>query len=480
MNSAVRTGSIIIALSWVVLLGGCDGAQTLASASASAPNADSKLDANLYANPNVEDSTRLPGAPAPQIRPDLFIAPPAAIEVQRVVTNNAPTVHDTAESAMDTGSPAEQPAVDVTATGADAVANGVAAKAADAGAAEAADGYPLLGAIVGPGQREHLTWSATETFTGPATPTAVLVVNGRETGPTLCLTAAVHGDELNGIETVRRVVHDVNPEKLRGTLIAVPIVNLEAFHRHSRYLPDRRDLNRFFPGNPTGSSASRIAHSFFTEVIQHCDGLVDLHTGSFHRTNLPQLRADLSVAAVVELTKGFGATVTLHSEGGPGTLRRAAVDAGIPAVTLEAGAPLSVQDADVKHAVKSIHTLLDKMDMYDKRGIWGNPEPVYYTSRWVRADSGGVMFGQVKLGKRVRVGDLLATVTDPITNKHAEIVSPFTGRVLGMAMDQFVMPGFATFHIGIEAEVDEATQGSDELELDHAVAVYEPERDQNE
>jgi hypothetical protein len=290
----------------------------------------------------------------------------------------------------------------------------------------------------------------------------------------------VHGDELNGIETVRRVVHDVNPEKFTGTLIAVPIVNLEAFHRHSRYLPDRRDLNRFFPGNPTGSSASRIAHSFFTEVIQHCDGLVDLHTGSFHRTNLPQLRADLSVDAVVELTQGFGATVTLHSEGGLGTLRRAAVDAGIPAVTLEAGAPLQVQEGDVKHAVKSIHTLLDKMDMYDKRGIWGSPEPVYYTSRWVRADSGGIMFGKVKLGRRVKVGELLGTVTDPITNKQTDIVSPFTGRVLGKALDQFVMPGFATFHIGIETEVDEATQDADLPELDHAVAIYEPERDQNE
>src|SRR5690606_30515697 len=174
-----------------------------------------------------------------------------------------------------------------------------------------------------------------ETFTGNSAPSAVLVAHGTEPGPTLCLTAAIHGDELNGIETVRRVLHDLEPERLAGTVVGVPIVNLQGFHRNSRYLPDRRDLNRYFPGNPTGSAASRIAHSLFSQVIRHCSALVDLHTGSFHRTNLPQVRGDLNDEAVVKLTAGFGSTVILHSSGGEGTLRRAAVDAGIPAVTLE-------------------------------------------------------------------------------------------------------------------------------------------------
>ncbi len=352
---------------------------------------------------------------------------------------------------------------------------------AETTSAETATGFALLNERVAPGTRQRLTWTATETYTGTAIPTPVLVVNGSQPGPTLCLTAAVHGDELNGIETVRRIVYNLNPEKLSGTVIGVPIVNIQGFQRHSRYLPDRRDLNRFFPGNPTGSSASRIAHSFFDEIVRHCDSLVDLHTGSFHRTNLPQLRADLRLEEVVALTKGFGSNVILHSEGAVGSLRRAAVEAGVPAVTVEAGAPLRVEEDEVKHSVKSIHTLLDTLGMYNKRSLWGNPEPAYYASYWVRADNGGILFTQVKLGKRVQQGDVLGTVTDPISNKQSTITSPFKGRILGMAMNQFVMPGYATFHVGMEAEVDEATQGDTDPAMDHAVALNsEPEDEASE
>ncbi|MGI9326671.1 MAG: succinylglutamate desuccinylase [Pseudomonadales bacterium] len=335
--------------------------------------------------------------------------------------------------------------------------------------------FEMLDSLIQAGTMKRLTWNATEAFSGTTVPTPILVAHGAQTGPTLCLTAAVHGDELNGIETVRRVIHDVAPEKLNGTLIGVPIVNMAGFQRHSRYLPDRRDLNRFFPGHPRGSSASRIAYSFFKEVIVRCDGLVDLHTGSFHRTNLPQLRANLNNDAVVKLTEGFGSTIILHSDGGVGTLRRAAVEAGIPAVTLEAGEPLRLQGDEVRHSVKGIYTLLETLGMYDKRGIRGGPEPVYYTSEWVRADTGGILFSSIKLGKRIKRDDLLGTVTDPISNEQEEIRSPYSGRVIGMALNQFVMPGFATYHIGIEAETaDEAKQDEDPVILSHDVA-FEPE-----
>ena len=173
------------------------------------------------------------------------------------------------------------------------------------------------------------------------------------------------------------------------------------------------------------------------------------------------------------VAEGFGATVILHSEGTEGTLRRAAVDAGIPAVTLEAGEPLRVQDDAVQHGVKGIHTLLDTLGMYAKRSFWGNPEPTYYTSQWVRADQGGILFGAVKLGKRVKRGDVLGTVTDPISNESSAIVSPHTGRIIGMALNQFVMPGYATFHIGLEAEVNDATHEAMDLDIAHAIASYE-------
>lgn len=327
--------------------------------------------------------------------------------------------------------------------------------------------FILLGAEVPAGTSTRLSWSPSETFEGIANPTPVLVINGKKPGPVLCLTAAVHGDELNGIEIVRRMLYNIDAGKLSGAVIGVPIVNLQGFRRTSRYLADRRDLNRFFPGNPDGSSASRIAHSFFNEVILRCSALVDLHTGSFHRTNLPQLRANLKNSDVVKLTHGFGATVVLHSDAAAGTLRRAAVDAGIPAVTLEAGEPMRVQEKEVEHGVRGIQTLLHHLKMYKKPGMWGEPEPVYYQSTWVRADQGGILFTRVHLGKRVRKGDLLGTVTDPITNVRAEITSPHNGRVLGMALNQVVMPGFAAFRIGIQKSEDELAEPARELGTTH-------------
>ncbi|WP_020412558.1 succinylglutamate desuccinylase/aspartoacylase family protein [Microbulbifer sp. SSSA007] len=316
----------------------------------------------------------------------------------------------------------------------------------------------LLGAEVPPATSTRLAWSPSQHFEGVYSPTAVLVVNGAKPGPVLCLTAAVHGDELNGVETVRRVMYDLDAEQLNGAVIGVPIVNLQGFHRSSRYLTDRRDLNRHFPGDPNGSSASRIANSFFHEVITHCNAVVDLHTGSFYRTNLPQLRGDLTNPKIVKMTKGFGSTVVLHSAGAKGTLRRAAVEAGIPTVTLEAGAPMVLDERSVSHSVKGIRTLLNQLGMVSKFRLWGDPEPVYYNSTWQRSSNGGIIFSEVQLGEFVRKGDLLGTVTNPITNVRTEIRSEHDGRVLGMALDQVVQPGFAAYHIGIQAPQEQISQ----------------------
>ena len=291
----------------------------------------------------------------------------------------------------------------------------------------------ILGTKIHPDSYQRVSWTATELFEGIPVSTPVLVVNGKFAGPTLCLTAAVHGDELNGIEMVRRVMHNLKPEKLSGAVLGVPIVNLQGFRRGSRYLPDRRDLNRFFPGNPYGSAASRIAHSFFTEIISHCDALIDLHTGSFERANLPQLRADLRDPDVVTLTQGFGATVILHSEPAEGTLRFAATAADIPAVTLEAGGPSELELREVKHGVKGIETLLNTLGMVKKIRLWGEAEPVYYRSTWVRANRGGILLADVTLGSTVRQGDLLGTITDPMNNASTKLYSPHSGRIIGMA-----------------------------------------------
>lgn len=345
----------------------------------------------------------------------------------------------------------------------------------------------ILGTEVPPATATRLSWSPNHSFEGISSPTPILIVNGSKPGPVLCLTAAIHGDELNGIEIVRRVLYNIEAESLVGSVIGVPIVNLEGFRRTSRYLTDRRDLNRSFPGNPRGSSAARIAHSFFTQVITHCDALVDLHTGSFHRTNLPQLRADITKPTVVSLTQGFGSTVVLQSIGGRGTLRRAAVDAGIPAVTLEAGESMRLQEDAVDHGVRGIRTLMHKLGMLEKFSFWGDPEPVYYNSAWVRADLGGILFRNVELGDRVVTGDVLGVVTDPITNVRDEIVASYDGRVIGMALNQVVLPGFAAFHIGIktpqalilepEKIVPQGAEGLDELSDADTPAVRESSAD---
>jgi len=332
---------------------------------------------------------------------------------------------------------------------------------ADAVTAAAGVAVPItvLNTEVMPGTSIRLSWSATELFEGVPVSTPVLVVNGALPGPTLCMTAAVHGDELNGIEVVRRVMHDLNPSKVSGVVIGIPIVNVQGFRRGSRYLPDRRDLNRYFPGNPTGSAAARIAHSFFNNVVMHCDALIDLHTGSFERANLPQIRADLRNPDVMTLTQGFGSMVILHSNPAVGSLRHAATRAGIPAVTLEAGGPSQLELNEVKLGVKGIETLVNTLGMVKQRRLWGDPEPVYYRSSWVRANNGGILLTDVSLGSTVRKGDLLGTITDPMNNARTELRSPYSGRIIGMARNQVVMPGFAAFHVGIqtdEAPVDEA------------------------
>ena len=308
----------------------------------------------------------------------------------------------------------------------------------------------LLNTIVPPAKTERLFWQPNQGLDDLTLPTPVLVVNGARTGPVLCLTAAIHGDELNGIEIVRRILHGIDPEELSGVVIGVPIVNLQGFQRTSRYLTDRRDLNRFFPGQSQGNSAARIAHSFFNDIVQHCQFLVDLHTGSAHRDNLPQIRANLHHPDAAAFAQAFGMPVILHNEGTEGMLRKAALDIGIPSVTLEAGKSLTFQEEAIKYGVKSIRTLLSNLTMLESDSSWDKLESIYYHSAWVRVDHGGILFSTVELGDQITKNKVLGVVTNPITNIRSEIISPYNGKVIGRAIDQVVMPGFAGFHIGIQ------------------------------
>ena len=324
----------------------------------------------------------------------------------------------------------------------------------------------LLGAKIEPGSAKVVSWAFETTFADISVPVPVLVVNGTKPGPTICLTAAVHGDELNGIEIVRRVVHETRPNKLSGAIIGVPIVNLQGFQRATRYLPDRRDLNRYFPGRENGSYASRVAYNFFNQVITHCDHVIDIHTGSLSRTNLPQIRANLSDPATAALAKQMGSIVVLQSRGGLGTLRRAATDIGIPAVTLEAGAPNNLQKDAVEEGVKTVKSAIRSLGMADKPFWTRSAEPVFYRSKWIRARRGGILFSKVELGDNVEPDQVLGLLSDPITNKTTRIRSPLAGRVIGMALNQVMYPGFAAYHIGLKSSMVEAAQ-PDDLEEDN-------------
>ncbi|GAB3731884.1 hypothetical protein GCM10028862_12400 [Luteimonas pelagia] len=321
------------------------------------------------------------------------------------------------------------------------------------------DPFLIAGETVEPGTRKTIEWTgAPRDGDGRGLP--VTVVHGAKRGPALCLFAAIHGDEINGIEAVRQVLKRTGAETLAGTLVGVPVVNLGGYVRGSRYLPDRRDLNRAFPGSPRGSAASRLAHALFEDIVGRCDALVDFHTGSFDRDNLPQLRADLRKPESLELARGFGATLVLHSPGAKGMLRLAASQAGVPAATFEVGAPGVLQPPMIEVAVAAIERLMAHLRMREAAGDANaaEPQPVFYESRWIRSDSPGLLVSEVELGQRVAPGQRLGRVVDPITDREVEVRSPFQGRVLGMSQNRQVLPGYALFHLGEQTSEAEAVQ----------------------
>ena len=310
--------------------------------------------------------------------------------------------------------------------------------------------FEIEGHTVAAGESLRFAIAASESFAGAPVAVPVVVLHGTEPGPVLCLTAGIHGDEINGVEVVRRSVEQIEPEGQRGTVLAVPIVNLHGYRRGSRYLPDRRDLNRYFPGRARGSTASRIAQAVFDRVVRRCDHLLDFHTGSFQRVNLPHVRGDLSDAGVTALSQGLDGWLVLDHPGGSGTLRRAAVDVGIPAITFEVGAPYRVEEKAVARGLLGVHAVMAHLGM---RGIpsVGGPN-VVERSRWVRVDDGGLLMTDTALGQRVEAGELLGIVVDPISNQRSEVRSPRSGQILGMAFSQVVIPGFAAFHLGFAAD----------------------------
>ncbi|MGK7296127.1 MAG: succinylglutamate desuccinylase/aspartoacylase family protein [Candidatus Wenzhouxiangella sp. M2_3B_020] len=305
------------------------------------------------------------------------------------------------------------------------------------------------GVTVHPGSRQSIDLEVGRLYTHSPTTMPVQVVCGRNAGPVLFVCAAIHGDELNGVEIIRRLLGIKALKRLRGTLIAVPIVNLHGFIDKNRYLPDRRDLNRSFPGSETGSLASRIANLFMTEIVSQATHGIDLHTGAIHRGNLPQIRANLDDESTAELARAFGTPVILNAAIRPGTLRAAATGR-VPVLVYEAGEALRLDELAIRGGVNGIVRVMRRLDMLPRtRRRAASPEPVIArSSSWVRAPQSGILRSFARYGARVvRDETLLGIVSDPYGEHEHEVRAPFNGIVIGQLHLPLVNEGDALYHI---------------------------------
>jgi len=281
------------------------------------------------------------------------------------------------------------------------------------------------------------------------------VIHGKKDGPRLFISAAIHGDELNGVEIIRRILKSPRIKKLRGTLVAVPIVNVFGFLAHSRYLPDRRDLNRSFPGSEKGSLTSQLAHLFMKEVVLRCTHGIDLHTGAIHRSNLPQIRADLTDPIMEQLATSFSAPLVLHSDLRDGSLRRVATDNQIPTMLYEAGEALRFDELAIRLGVRGIFRVMQTLGMFATP-----PAPirtnsvVSHSSYWLRAPTGGIFRSLFSLGARVKKGEKVGTISDPMGETETLVEAGEPGIFIGRTNLPVVNQGDALFHI---AKVHNAT-----------------------
>jgi predicted deacylase len=290
--------------------------------------------------------------------------------------------------------------------------------------------------------------------TGARISLPVRIFHGRRDGPVVWVSAAIHGDEIGGVEVVRRVSARLKPRQLHGTVLSVPIVNVHGFLNGDRYLPDRRDLNRSFPGSTKGSLASRVASAFMREIVARSNVGIDLHTGSDHRSNLPQLRGDFDDPRTRELALAFGAPLMLHSGLRDGSLRAAATEAGVTVLLYEGGEAWRFDEDAIAVATRGTLRVLAKLGMIDEEVDPASDEPLEArASRWVRARRSGIALVSVTLGERVTRGQRIAIIHDSLGRTLSRASAPSDGVVIGLTQHPLVHQGDALVHVAtIESE----------------------------
>jgi len=330
----------------------------------------------------------------------------------------------------------------------------------------AADAFTYNGGRVDPGERQNIRFVVSETYLGDPVRIPVTIINGERPGPTAFLSAAAHGDELNGIEVVREVAHEWDLTELAGTIICLPVLNVPGFLAQQRYLPVYdRDLNRSFPGSADSTSAKRMAARIYTNFIDPCDFGLDFHTSTRGRTNMIHARADMGDPDAARLARAYGTNVILDSEGSSGMLRTEAVTDGIAAITVEMGEAHRFQRALIDEALSGVRSTFAEYGMLEAEQVrWPGWRTVITDERektWLRADTGGMVDMHFERGALVHEGDAVCTITNPFKNDNVAVEAPFTGLLVGVLENPVVYPGNPLCHL---VELGERTRRVVELD----------------
>lgn len=305
-----------------------------------------------------------------------------------------------------------------------------------------------FGEKIQPGEERNVCLVVGESYSGIHLGIDLQIRRAPADGPVVFVTAALHGDELNGCGAIRQLIQDEELKILRGALILVPVLNLLAFDRHSRYLPDRRDLNRSFPGSPDGSLASRMAYTIFNELVARCDYGIDLHTASVRRTNYPTVRGDLSRKDVSKIARAFGSEVIINAKGPKNSLRREACSAGCPTIIMEGGEVWKVEPGIVATAVRGIKNVLGELGMIDNEAEHPPYQIVIEKSKWIRSERGGFLDFHIQPGDIVEKDQPLATNTTLLGEEQETVYAPFNAVVMGMTSLPSISPGEPICNLG--------------------------------
>jgi hypothetical protein len=326
--------------------------------------------------------------------------------------------------------------------------------------------FEIAGQTIKPGTTHSVTLPFSMLPNHAAFDLDMRVIHGMRPGKRLFICATIHGDELNGIEIIRRVLASSLTKHIHGTLIAIPVVNLFGMLLHSRYLPDRRDLNRSFPGSPFGSSAAQLAHTFLTEIVAKCTHGIDLHTGSNNRLNLPQVRCDFQNDETLRLALSFGAPVILKSKIREGSLRESSEKLGIPTLTYEGGEAFRFNEFAIRAGVAGILRVMSALGMvHSGKCAAAKGSPVISpSSRWLRSPSTGVLRSACWLGDKVLKGDIIAKISDPLGVKTTDVVALVDGIVVGRTQSPLVYKGDALFNIAWVSDPTRAQATIEEFE----------------